>query len=94
MSDRPPISIEDITDAALPASQMLLAFVMKVAPDVLTAVVALETAKLCLIELGKEKFGDDFAEQAKTLMKGFDGLEDAVAALRKDGAFMSKGGDA
>jgi hypothetical protein len=86
-------SIEEITETALPVAISLIHKTMDEAPDVLTGIIALEAARVSLVALGCEKFGDDFAEQVEVLLRGFDGFHEAAAAMAK-GAFMQKGGDA
>lgn len=90
---RSKLSGDEIADRALPLSKIILDRLSTESPDLLTAIAALEAAKLSLMRMGVQAFGDGFAQQATRLLESFGGWDTALDAMEK-GAFFQGGGNA
>jgi hypothetical protein len=94
MADDKKLSGADVADRAMPVATSLLSQAVKTAPDLLTAIVALECARRTIMFVGRQQFGDTFTAQAKMLMDGFDGSDEAMAAMLSGAnTFMQPGGE-
>ncbi len=91
------ITGKDITTHAQAPAQQMVGFVLVATPDILTAIVALETAKQVIFMMAKRKMPAEdyevFAKDVERLLRGFDGCQDAAAALGEN-AFMGPSGNA
>ena len=86
-------SKHEIAEQAEPISQLVVETVLGETESLLTAIVALEAAKLAMLHAGRVHHGAVFTEQAEELLHSFDGFDELAEALSSEATFMQPGGE-